>query len=62
MTWSLTENWLGVFKCKNKVLTKWCIEDPQSNVLDLSKEPTEIILRPSMLEELGDHGNELGYR
>ena len=36
---------------KNRVLTKWCNEDPKYNVLDLSKEPTEIVLRPSMLEE-----------
>ena len=54
----LTENWLGAFKCKNRVLTKWCIEDPKSNVLDLSKEPTEIFLRPSMFEELGEHGKK----
>ena len=52
----------GGFKCKNKVLTKWCIEDPKSNVLDLSKESTEVFLRPSMLEELGGHGHELGCR
>ena len=38
---------------------KCCIEDPKSNVLDLSKEPTEIVLRPLMLEEPGEHGNEL---
>ena len=54
----MTENWLGVFKCKNRVLTKWCIEDPKSNVLGLSKEPTEIVLRPSMLEEPDENGKE----
>ena len=58
----LTKNRLGGFKCKNKFLTKWCIEDPKSNVLDLSKEPTEIVLRPSLLEKHGENGNELGYR
>ena len=54
----MSENGFGGFKCKNRVLTKWCIEDPKSNVLDLSKEPTEIVLRPSMLEEPSEHGNE----
>ena len=34
------------------------MEDLKSNVLDLSKEPTKIVLRPSMLEELGEHGIE----
>ena len=58
MTWPLTKNWLGVFKCKKRVLTKCCIEDPKSNVLDLSKEPTKVGLRPLILEELGEHGKE----
>ena len=35
-----------------------CIEDPKSDVLDLSKEPTETVLRPSMLEAFGEHGKE----
>ena len=48
---TLTENWLGGFKSKNRVLTKWCIEDPKSNVLDISKKPTKIVLRASMLED-----------
>ena len=43
---------------KSRVLKKWCIEDPKSNVLDLSKEPTKIVLRPSMLEEPREHGYE----
>ena len=38
---------------------KCCIEDPKSNVLDLSKYPTEIVLRPSILEEPREHGNDL---
>ena len=45
---------------KKQIIIKGDVfEDPKSNVLDLSKEPTEIVLRPSMLEELGEHGNEL---
>ena len=62
MTWSLTENFLWWLQVKIEYLSKCCIEDPKSNVLDLYKEPTEIVLRPSMLEELEDRGNELGYR
>ena len=63
LTWSLTENWLGVFKYKNRVLARWCIEDPKSNVHDLSKEPTEIVLRPSMFEEFsGIMGMNQDYR
>ena len=41
---------------KTEYLSKRCIVDPKSNVLDLSKAPTETVLRPSMLEDLGDHG------
>ena len=55
----LTEIWLGDLQVKIEYGQKCCIEDPKANVLDLSKEPTEIFLRPSMLEELGEHGNEL---
>ena len=29
-----------------------------SNVLDLSKEPTEVVLRPYILEEPGEHEKE----
>ena len=38
---------------------KCCIEDPKSNVLYLSKEPTEIVLRPSILKGLGEHGKKV---
>ena len=41
-----------MFSSENGVLSKFCIEDPKSNVLYLSKEPTEIVLRSSMLKEL----------
>ena len=44
---------------KTEYLSKCFIKDPKSNVLDLSKEPTEIVLRPSILEELGEHGKKL---
>ena len=47
---------------KTEYLSKCCIEDPKSNVLDLSREPTKIVLRPSMLEEPGEHGKEQAYR
>ena len=44
------KTWFGILRCKTEFCTNWCIEDPKSKVLDLSKEPTMIILRPSMLE------------
>ena len=43
-------------------MKKWCNEDPKFNVRDLSKLPTKIALRPSMLEGPGEHSNELAYR
>ena len=49
---------LGSSSVKTEFLTNLCIEDPKSNVLDLSKEPTEIFLRPSILEEPSEHGKE----
>ena len=49
-------------KGKIEYFSKCCIEDLKSNVLDLSKEPIKIVLRPSMLDEPGKHGNELAYR
>ena len=43
---------------KTKFSTKLYIKNPKSNVLDLSKEPTEIVLRPSMLEAPGEYEKE----
>ena len=48
----------GDLQVKIEYGQKCCIEDPKSNVLDLSKEPTEIVLRPSMLEEPRERVNE----
>ena len=53
---ALTEIGLEASSEKQGILSKCCIEDPKSNVLDLSKEPTEIVLRPSMLEAFDEHG------
>ena len=39
-------------------MTNWYIGDPKSNVLDLSNEPTNMVLRPSTLEEPGEYGKE----
>ena len=37
-----------------------CSSDlPKSKVLNLSKEPTKIVLRPSMFEEPGEHGKKV---
>ena len=38
-------------------MINYCIEDSKkkSNVLDLSKDPTEIVFRSSMLEAFGRH-------
>ena len=56
----LTSFWLKIGLESSNVKTEYwqsdVNEDPKSNVLDLSKEPTEIVLRPSRLEELGEHG------
>ena len=52
----LTEICLGDLQVKIEYGQKCYIEDPKCNVLVLSKESTEIVLRPSMLEGLGEHG------